>query len=175
MALSDVEVDELGAVVVTGTKGDREAYLPQGAGGADADSRERLGGVEPAVWYVKQAESFHGEHVEASSTVDEGLGHCYVADGGCAEHWECARASSGNRVVPRVKGEVGLGRRPSWRGSLLHRGGADLAEELLGVAVRGWRLRAAEEGHAATGTGAAKVRRKGRVAPAKKLQKISAD
>ena len=79
-------------------QGDREAYLPQGAGGSATDSGERLGGAEPAVRHVKQPESFHGEHVEASSAIDEGLGHGDVADGGCAEHWERTRASSGSGV-----------------------------------------------------------------------------
>ena len=96
--MGDVEVDQLGAVVLPSTKGDRKVYLPQGAGGPAADPGERLGGAEMAIRHVKQAESFHGEHIEAFSTVDEGLGHGDVADGGCAEHWERTRASSGSGV-----------------------------------------------------------------------------
>ena len=67
---------------------------------ATADYGERLGGAEPAVRHVKQAESFHGEHVKARSAVDESLGHGNVADGGRAEHWERARAGSGSGVIP---------------------------------------------------------------------------
>ena len=131
----DVKVDELGAVVFAGAEGHRKADLPQGAGGADADPRERLGGAERAVWYMKQAEGFYGEQVEAGTTVDEGLGDSYAADGGRAQHWEHARADGGGGVIPRVEGKVGLGRRPTRGSSLARGGGANLAKERLGVMV----------------------------------------
>ena len=76
----DVEVDELGAVVLVFAEGDWEADLPQGAGGVINDPRERLGGAEPAVGHMKQAECFHGEDIEAGATVNEGLGNLHVVD-----------------------------------------------------------------------------------------------
>ena len=41
--VGDVEVDELGTVVLVMFEGDREANLPYRSGGAVSDSRERLG------------------------------------------------------------------------------------------------------------------------------------
>ena len=47
--VGDVEVDELGAVVVACPKGDREADLPNRDRGAVGDSGERLGWLKLAV------------------------------------------------------------------------------------------------------------------------------
>ena len=47
--VSDVEVDELGAVVVACPEGDREADLPNRDRGAVGDTGERLGLLKPAV------------------------------------------------------------------------------------------------------------------------------
>jgi len=139
--------DGTSVVVVEGAKGHRKADLPQVAGGAAADPGEGLGGAEPLEWYVKKAISLHREHVQTGATVDEGLGDSYVANGGHAKHWEHARANGGDSVIPRVEGEVGLGRRPTRGSSLPYRGGANLAKKRLGVTVRGRRLRAAEDGY----------------------------
>ena len=59
----DVEVDELGVVVVTGPEGDGKADLPQGAGRTVADPGERLGGAEPCMGHVELAKCLHGKHI----------------------------------------------------------------------------------------------------------------
>ena len=78
--VSDVEVDELGAVVVACPKGDREADLPNRDRGAVGDSGERLGGLKLTVGYLEIVECFHGQYVESCPTIDEGLGDKHVAD-----------------------------------------------------------------------------------------------
>ena len=58
--VSDVEVDELGAVVVACPEGDREADLPNRDRGAVGDSGERLGWLKLAVGHLEIVECFHG-------------------------------------------------------------------------------------------------------------------
>ena len=72
--VGDVEVDELGAVVVTCPEGDREADLPNRDRGAVGDSGERLGWLKLIVGHLETVEGFHGQDVEPCSAVDEGLG-----------------------------------------------------------------------------------------------------
>ena len=62
---------------------------------------------------MKLIESFHGEDVEASTIVDEGSCDCNVADGGSVEHGERVSADRSLGVIPRVKGNVDLGRHPA--------------------------------------------------------------
>ena len=47
--MGNVEVDELGMVVLALPEGDREADLPYWSGGAVSDSRERLGWLKRKV------------------------------------------------------------------------------------------------------------------------------
>ena len=54
--VSDVEVDELGAVVVARPEGDREADLPNRDRGAVGDSGERLGWLKLTVGYLEIVE-----------------------------------------------------------------------------------------------------------------------
>src|SRR4051812_39657715 len=56
--VSDVEVDELGAVVAAGSEGDREADLPDRDRGTVGDSREKLGWLKLVVGYLKIVECF---------------------------------------------------------------------------------------------------------------------
>ena len=84
---------------------------------------------------MEEAEGLHREHIEAGATVDEGFGDGHPANGGRAEHRERARAGGVYGVVVRVEGQVGLGCHPTRGSSLPREGGADLAKELLGVAV----------------------------------------
>ena len=86
--VSDVKVDELGAVVVACPEGDREADLPNQDRGAVDDTRERLGWLKLAVGHLEVVECFHGQDVEPCSTVDEGPGDQNVADDWGAKHWE---------------------------------------------------------------------------------------
>ena len=51
--VSDVEVDELGAVVVACPEGDREADLPYRGGSAVGHSGEGLGGLKLIVWHLE--------------------------------------------------------------------------------------------------------------------------
>ena len=55
--VGDVEVDELGVVVVARAKGDGEAYLPQRSGRALDHPRERLGGEELVVRHLKRSKA----------------------------------------------------------------------------------------------------------------------
>ena len=80
---------------------------------------------------MKKAKGFHGEQVVAGAAVDEGLGDGHDANGGRAKHREHARADGGDRVILRVEGQVGLGRRPTRGSSLPHESGADLAKNGL--------------------------------------------
>ena len=72
--VGDVEVNELGAVVVACPEVDREVDLPNRDRGAVGDSRERLGGLKLTVGYLEIAECFHGPDVEPCPAIDEGLG-----------------------------------------------------------------------------------------------------
>ena len=58
--MGDVEVDELGAVVVALPEGDREADLPYRGGGAIGNSRERLGRLELIIWHLKVVKHLDG-------------------------------------------------------------------------------------------------------------------
>ena len=86
--VSNVEVDELGAVVVAFPEGDREADLPNRDRGAVGDSGERLGWLKLAVGYLEIVECFHGQDVEPCSAIDEGPGNLHIADDWGAKHWE---------------------------------------------------------------------------------------
>src|SRR3954471_18758537 len=78
--VSDVEVDELGAVVAAGPEGDREADLPDQDRGTVGDSGERLGWLKLVIGHLEIVECFHRQDVEPCSTIDEGPGDQYVAD-----------------------------------------------------------------------------------------------
>ena len=58
--VSDVEVDELGAVVVARPKGDREADLPNRNRGAIGDSGERLGWLKLVVRHLEIVKHLDG-------------------------------------------------------------------------------------------------------------------
>ena len=58
--VGDVEVDELGAVLVMFAEGDREADLPNRDRGAVFDSGERLGWLKLVVGHLEIVECFHG-------------------------------------------------------------------------------------------------------------------
>ena len=92
--VSDVEVDELGVVVVACLEGDREADLPNRDRGAVGDSGERLGWLKLAVGHLEIVECFHGRDIEPSPAIDEGPGDHHVADDWGTKHWEdsgCSR------------------------------------------------------------------------------------
>ena len=72
--VSDVEVDELGAVVVARPEADRDADLPNRDHGAVGDSGERLGWLKLTVGYLKIVECFHRQDVEPCPAIDEGPG-----------------------------------------------------------------------------------------------------
>ena len=78
--VGDVEVDELGAVVVALSEGDREADLPYRGGGAVSYSREALGGLKLIVWHLEAVECLDGQDVKPSAAVNEGPGDFYIAD-----------------------------------------------------------------------------------------------
>ena len=56
----DVEVDELGAVVVACPEGDREANRPDRNCGAIGNSGERLGWLKLIVWHLEIVERLDG-------------------------------------------------------------------------------------------------------------------
>ena len=91
--VSDVEVDELGAVVVACPEGDREADLPNRDRGAVGDSRERLGWLKLAVGHLEVVERLYGQDVEPCPAIDEGPGDLHVADDWGAKHWENTSSS----------------------------------------------------------------------------------
>ena len=70
--VGDIEVDELGAVVVASPEGDRKADLPYWDRGAVGDSGEGLGWLKLTVRHLKIVECFHGQDVEPCPAVDEG-------------------------------------------------------------------------------------------------------
>ena len=93
--VGDVEVDELGAVVVARPEGDREADLPNWNCGAVGDSGERLGWLKLIVRHLEIVECLYGQDVEPCPAIDEGPGDLHVADDWGAKHWEdsgCGRA-----------------------------------------------------------------------------------
>ena len=58
--VGNVEVDELGALVVAWPEGDREADLPNRDRGAVGDSGERLGWLKLIVRHLEIVECLHG-------------------------------------------------------------------------------------------------------------------
>ena len=90
----DVDVHQLGAIVIPRAKGDREADLPQGVSSSTAHPCEGLAETEPFERHMKKAESFHEEQVETGAAVDEGLGDGHIADGGREEQLGCMRLPS---------------------------------------------------------------------------------
>ena len=86
--VGDVEVDELGAVVVACPKGYREADLPNRDRGAVGDSRERLGWLKLIVRHLEIVEHLYGQDVDPFPAVDEGPGDLHVTDNWGAKHWE---------------------------------------------------------------------------------------
>ena len=56
----DVEVDELGVVVLAFSEGDREADLPYRCGGIVGHSRERLGRLKLVIWHLEVVERVDG-------------------------------------------------------------------------------------------------------------------
>ena len=93
--VGDVEVNELGVVVVAGFEGDREADLPDWNCGAVSDSRERLGWLKLIVRHLEIVECLYGQDVEPCPAIDEGLGDHHVADDWGTKHREdscCGRA-----------------------------------------------------------------------------------
>ena len=62
--VGDIEVDELGAVVVACPEGDREADLPNWNCGAVGDSGERLGWLKLIVRHLEIVECLYGQDVE---------------------------------------------------------------------------------------------------------------
>ena len=92
--VSDVEVDELGAVVVACPEGDKEADLPNRDRGAVDDSGEGLGWLKLSVGHLEIVECFLGQDVEPCPAVDEGPGYHHVADDWGTKHQEesdCSR------------------------------------------------------------------------------------
>ena len=86
--VGDVEVDELGAVVVARPEGNREADLPNRDGGAVGDSRERLGWLKLIVRHLEIVECLDGQDVESCSAIDEGPGDLHIADDWGTKHRE---------------------------------------------------------------------------------------
>ena len=86
--VGDVEVNELGAVVVACPEGDREADLPNRDRGAVSDTREGLGWLKLVIGHLEIVERFHGQDVEPCPTIDEGPGDLHIADDWGAKHRE---------------------------------------------------------------------------------------
>ena len=72
--VGDVEVNELGVVIVALPKGDRKTYMPYRNSGTISDPTERLGRLKLIVWHLEIVEHLDGQDIESCSTVDEGLG-----------------------------------------------------------------------------------------------------
>ena len=68
--VGNVEVDELGAVVVARPEGDREADLPYRGGGAISDSCEGLGRLKLIIWHLKVVERLDGQNVVSCAAID---------------------------------------------------------------------------------------------------------
>ena len=58
--VGDVEVDELGAVVVAPAEGDRKADLPYWCGGTVSHSSKRLGWLEVLIGHLEALECVSG-------------------------------------------------------------------------------------------------------------------
>ena len=86
--MGDVEVDELGAVVVVCPEGDREADLPNRDRGAVGDSGERLGWLKLVVGHLEIVECLDGQNVESCAAINEGPGDLHIADDWGTEHGE---------------------------------------------------------------------------------------
>ena len=86
--VGDVEVDELGAVVVVCPEGDREADLPDWNCGDVGDSRERLGWLKLIVRHLEIVERLYGQDIEPCRAIDEGPGDLHIADDWGAKHWK---------------------------------------------------------------------------------------
>ena len=86
--VGDVEVDELGVVVVARPEGDREADLPNRNRGAIGDSRERLGWLKLIVRHLEIVERLYGQDTEPCPAIDDSPGDLHVADGWGAKHRE---------------------------------------------------------------------------------------
>ena len=68
--VSDVEVNELGVVVVAGPEGDREAELPDWNCGAVGHSKEGLGGLQLIIWHLEAVKRLDGKNIESRTTID---------------------------------------------------------------------------------------------------------
>ena len=133
--VGDVEVDELGVVVVALAESDREAHLPKGGGRAIHHPREQPGVHELVIGHWKPLESLDREHIETSTTINESLGDGDIANGGCVEHGERAGGGRTLEVVLGVKGN-GILRLPEGTcGLKLREGRIHLTRELLEDAV----------------------------------------
>jgi hypothetical protein len=88
MDVGDVEVDELGAVVVVLPEGDWKANLPYGNSGTISDSSEGLGRLKLIVRHLEIVERLDGQDVESCSAVNEGPCDLHVADDWGAKHQE---------------------------------------------------------------------------------------
>ena len=86
--MGDVEVDELGAVVVALPEGDRQANLPYRNSGTISDSSERLGRLELIIRHLEIVERLDGQDVESCSAINEGPGDLHIADDWGAKHRE---------------------------------------------------------------------------------------
>ena len=86
--VGDVEVDELGAVVVALPEGDWKANLPNWNCGAVDDSGERLGWLKLIVHHLEIVECLDGQDVESCSAVNEGPSDPHIADDWGAKHRE---------------------------------------------------------------------------------------
>ena len=98
--MSDVEVNELGVVVVAGSEGDREADLSDWNCGAVGDSRERLGWLKLIIRHLEIVECLYGQDAKPCPTVNEGPGNLHVADDWGAKHWE---DSSSSRTLEMIR------------------------------------------------------------------------
>ena len=78
--VGDIEVNELGAVVVALPKGDRKENLPDRDCGAIGDSGERLGWLKLVIGHLEVVEHFHGQDVEPWSAINDGPGNLHIAD-----------------------------------------------------------------------------------------------
>ena len=101
--MGDVEVDELGMVVVALPEGDQEADLPYRGGGAVGDSGERLGWLKLIVRHLEIVECFDRQDIESCSAIDEGPGDLHVADDWGAKHWEDSHRCCALELIRRAE------------------------------------------------------------------------
>ena len=97
--VGDVEVDQLGVVVVVLPESDREADLAYRGGGAVSNSREMLGRLKLIIWHLKVAEHLDGHNVDPCAAIGEGPGNLHVADDWRTKHREDA---SGSRTLELI-------------------------------------------------------------------------